>query len=197
MSVNTNQTNANATTSFFAPASGGGGGGGSNFPNGATLGVAGSGGAVFGVSTMIQNQNFNIGNFYTPVRYNYNPPSANVNDQVAMVLTYNPQNAGQTAIALGAKGNGNAFVGAVWEGFITMPLELWGAAIHAYSDNETFLYMDGKAGAIGSISTGVQLLSADNILNTITDPTKQYTADTTALFSTLQSLYPDCFVPPK
>ena len=76
-----------------------------------------------------------------------------------------------------------------------MPLELWGATIHSYSDNETFLYMDGKEGAIGSISTGVQLLSASNVFNTITDPTKQYTADTTALFSTLKSVYPDSFLP--
>ena len=191
MSVNPNQTNANATTSFFAPASGGGGG--SNFPGGATIGVAGTGGAVFGVSTMAVNFNSAVpGNFYSPVRYNYNPPTNNINDNVALVVTYNPQDAGQTAVAIGAKGNGAGYIGAVWEGFITMPLELWGATIHAYSDNETFLFMDGKAGAIGSISTGVGFLSGSNLFSSIRAPTGS-NANMTALLSTLQSVYPSCF----
>ena len=153
MSVNTNQTNANANTSFFATA--GGGGGGSNFPTGATLGVAGLGGAVYGVSTMVANYNTTQNPSWIPFRYNYNPDTANINDQIAMVITYNPDNAGQNAVAIGARGDGTGFIGAVWEGYITMPLDIWGATIHAYSDNETFLFMDGKAGAQGTISTGV------------------------------------------
>ena len=193
MSVYTNQTNANATKSYFAPISGGGGGGGSNFPGGATLGVPNLGGAVYGVSTMVTNFNSMYpGGFYDVARYNYNPPNVNLNDQVAMVITYNPQSAGQTALALGAKGTGAAFVGAVWEGYITMPLDLWGQDINMYSDNETFFKMTGAAGAIGSISTGVGFLSGSNLFSSIRAPTGS-NANMTALLSTLQSTYPSCF----
>lgn len=171
-----------------------GGGGGSNFPQGATIGTINQGGFVFGTSSMTTNYNTanNVGS-YLPVRINYNPANVSLSDEVGMLITYNPDNAGQTALFLGARGTGEGVVGAVWEGYITMPLLMYGANITMVSDNETFLFCEGKAGAIGSISTGVQMLSASNIFNTITDPTKTYTADMTALWSTLQGLYPACF----
>jgi hypothetical protein len=128
-----------------------------------------------------------------PVRYNLNPAQASQGGQVAMVLTYNPDDAGQVAVSVGAKSDGSAFIGAVWEGYITMPLDVWGAAINMYSDNETFMYMDGKAGAQGTISTGVEFVGAFNTLSSIRDPTKAYNADMTALLSTLKDVYPSCF----
>ena len=193
MSVLFNQTNLAPGTSWISTINVGGGGG-SNFPNGLTAGVVGGGGAVFGMSSMVANYNTSNNPSWIPVRLNYNPVNANINDVVGMLITYNPDTAGQTALFMGAYGTGEAVLGAVWEGYITMPLLLYGATIKMVSDNETFLYMDGNAGAIGNISTGVQFNSASNILNTITDPTKQYTADTTALFSTLKDLYPSCFL---
>jgi hypothetical protein len=190
MSVLFNQTNVAPGTSF----SGEGGGGGSNFPNGLTTGTAGYGGLVIGLSTTTATLNTNQNNyFWNPVYYSLNPASSSQGGRIALKLTYNPDDAGQTGVEIGADSNGAGYIGAVWDGYISMPLEVWGATINMYSDNETFMFMDGKAGAIGSISTGVELLSAQNTFSTITDPTKQYTADMTALLSTLKSIYPDCF----
>ena len=172
----------------------GGGGGGSNFPLGATIGTLNQGGFVFGLSSMTANYNTpNNPSPYLPVRLNYNPASASISDEVGMLITYNPDNAGQTALFLGARGTGEAVVGALWEGYITMPLKMYGATMTMESDNETFFFCDGNAGAIGTISTGVQMLSAQNIFSTITDPSKQYQADMTALLSTLKDQYPACF----
>lgn len=186
MSLLFNQTNLAPGTAFAT------GGGGSNFPSGATLGVPNLGGSVFGVSSMVANYNTPTNPSWIPVRLNYNPATANLNDQVAMLITYNPDNAGQTAIALGAKGNGAAFVGSVWEGYITMPLEIWGATISLYSDNETFMYCDGKAGALGTVSTGVPFASSSNAFSSIVAPNGDL-ANMSALFSTFKSTYPTCF----
>jgi len=128
-----------------------------------------------------------------PVRYSLNPAQASQGGQVAMVLTYNPDDAGQVAVSVGARANGTGFIGAVWEGYITMPLDVWGQDITLYSDNETFFHCAGSAGALGSISTGVGMIAGSNQFSSIRDRSGAYNANTTALFSTLQSLYPTCF----
>jgi hypothetical protein len=258
MSVNFNQTNLNATTSFF-------GAGGSNFPSGISVGssppfilknggdavdalqvqntntsdngyiqIGGAqinpngqnglqltptsinglasntynltpfmsvldpnfGTSAFALSNISSMSGTYIANntYHTPLRLNLNPANANINDQIAMVVTYNPDDAGSTAIALGARGDGNAFVGAVWEGYITMPLDIWGAQVHMYSDNETFMFMDGKAGNIGSISTGVGFISGSNQFSSVMSADTQNVANMDALLSTLKNAYPNCFL---
>ena len=192
MSVNPNQTNANATTSFFLPAAGGGGAG-SNFPQGLVAGVQNSGGAVYGVSSMTANLFTTASNYsWIPQRYSLNPASAAQGGLIGSLFTFDPQDAGQTAVFFGAKSNGAGFVSAIWEGYISMPLEIAGATVQIASDNETFLYMDGNAGALGSISTGTPFISGSNAFSSIVAPGGQQ-ANMTALFSTLQSLYPSNF----
>lgn len=89
---------------------------------------------------------------------------------------------------------GKAFVGSEWPGFITMPLAIYGATVEIESDNETFFYMDGKAGAIGTISTGVVLSSSEiGGVSTLGVQGTGDTANMVALFSTLKDLYPACF----
>lgn len=186
MPVNPNFTNANAFTSFF-------GSGGSNFPQGLTIGTPGSGGTVFGISSLTATLNTTASNyFWAPVRYSLNPAQAAQGGQIGAFYTFNPDDAGQTALFVGARSNGDALVSAVWEGYISMPLQIAGATVQIVSDNETFLYMNGNAGALGNISTGTPFLSGSNLFSSITTPGGQR-ANMTALFSTLQSLYPSNF----
>lgn len=190
MSIYFNQTNLTPGTAFNA---GGGGGGGSNFPQGLVAGVSGQGGAVFGVSTMTATLNTTASNYaWYPQRFSLNPAQAAQGGLIGALYTFNPDDAGQTAVFVGAQSNGAGFIGAVWEGYISMPMEVWGATISLYSDNETFMYMDGKAGALGTISTGVPFISASNAMSSIVAPSGDR-ANMTALFSTLKTSYPACF----
>jgi len=109
--------------------------------------------------------------------------------------TYDAADTGAVvSCVMGADGNtGTAFVGSEWPGFITMPMAIYGANITLQSDNETFFFLDGKAGAIGSISTGTEFIGGLNTLSSIRDPTRAHNANMTALLSTLQDLYPSCF----
>jgi hypothetical protein len=195
MSVNPNQTNANATTSFFAPASGGGGGGGSNFPNGAILGTSNGGGAVYGLSSMsCFYQTAQTGsNLWFPATYCLQPNNAALTDFMGIILRYDPLDAGQTALVLGSRGDGSAYLTGVWEGYISMPLEIAGATLSLVSDNETFMYMNGNAGALGTISTGTPFLSGSNLFSSIKAPNFASNANMSALLSTLATTYPACF----
>ena len=196
MSVNTNQTNANATTSFFAPASGGGGGGGSNFPNGATFGTPGTGGATIGVSSINQTWNTTLSNVgWWPHDINLNPASNAQGGITGIRITYNPDDAGQTALYLGAGYTDGAFIWAIWDGYIWMPLQIRGAQINMVSGqgDESFMAMDGDNNTI-TVGSNMDFISDTNTFKVISDPTKTYNADVTALFSTLQSLYPSCFI---
>jgi hypothetical protein len=188
MSVYFNQTNQTPGTPFAT------GGGGSNFPNGALLGVQNSGGALFGTSNMTSIYQTTQSNLtWYPATYVLQPATASLNDSLGIILRYDPLDAGQTALVLGARGDGSAFLTGVWEGFISMPMEIGGANITFVGDSgETFMFMEGKAGALGSVSVGTYLLSASNAMSSITD-TSGRTANMTALFSTLQTSLPACF----
>lgn len=190
MSALFNQTNVTPGTAFAT----GGGVGGSNFPSGAILGNPVTGGAVYGVSTMSAFFNTsNTPNTWFPATYCLQPNTANVNDLMGLILRYDPLNAGQTALILGARGDGSAFLTGVWEGFISMPMEIAGADITFVGDSgETFMKMNGLAGALGQVSVGTYLLSSSNAFSSITAPGGQK-ANMTALFSTLQSVYPATF----
>ena len=189
MSVLFNQTNIAPGTPFAT-----GGGGGSNFPSGATLGVPQGGGAVYGTSSMSCFLNTsNTGTTWFPATYCLQPDTASLNDLMGIILRYDPLNAGQTALILGSRGDGSAFLTGVWEGFISMPMSISGANISFEGDSgETFLFMEGNAGALGSVSVGTYLLSASNAMSSITDTTGRK-ANMTALFSTLQTSFPACF----
>lgn len=192
MSVNPNFTNANANTSFFAAAGGGGGGSIPDPLNISTLN------AVAITSKTVSTSNY------------FPSTTPNLLSMDNYMLVQNNSQGGRNSIrttwdatdsgavvscVMGSDGTrGTAFIGSEWPGYITMPMTMYGANITLESDNETFFFMDGKSGAIGNISTGTQLLSASNIFNTITDPTKVYTADMTALLSTLAATYPACFI---
>ena len=111
--------------------------------------------------------------------------------------TYDAADTGAVvSCVMGADGAaGTAFIGSEWPGYITMPMAIYGANITLQSDNETFFFLDGAAGAIGNISTGCEFVGGLNTLSSIRDPTKAYNADMTALLSTLKDLYPSCFAP--
>jgi len=113
---------------------------------------------------------------------------------MGIILRYDPLDAGQTALVLGSRGDGSAFLTGVWEGFIAMPMEIAGANITFVGDSgENFMFMEGKAGALGSVSTGTPFLSGSNLFSSITAPNFASNANMTALFSTLATTYPACF----
>ena len=262
MSVYTNQTNANTTTSFF-----GAGGGGSNFPNGISVGnppfVLQNGGEgvnalqVLNVNTgdngFIQlsgaqignnGQNFaqitsstisvcdsntnaptpfmsvvkrNLGNpcyglsnissiggvmtttdsppNYNPMFFTIRPDQAVKGGSVYATFNWDAVDTGANVACRVGADSQSAYIAAEWLGYITMPMRVSGATITMNSDNETFLYMDGKEGAIGTISTGTAFISGSNTFSSITSADKQNTANMDALLSTLKATYPDCFLP--
>jgi len=190
MSIYHNQTNVAPGTTFYSS----GGGGGSNDPNPIVSTITTK--SVIGVSTMTLNTSVASGTPNAIPIDNYMlVQNASQGGRNTIRTTWDAADSGAVvSCVVGADGtNGTAFIGSEWPGYITMPMSIYGANINLKSDNETFFFLDGKEGAVGTISTGVQMLSASNIFNTITDPTKQYTADMTALWSTLQGLYPACF----
>ena len=195
MAVNPNFTNANAFTSYFSS-----GGGGGPVPDPLSVSTINS----YTVNTTALNaKTIATSNFVPSGTPNLIPIDnymlVNSNSQggrVSIRTSYDANDTGAVvSCVMGSDGTlGTAFIGSEWPGYISMPMSIYGANINLKSDNETFFFLDGNAGAIGNISTGVTFNSASNVLNTITDPTKQYTADTTALFSTLKDLYPSCFL---
>jgi len=192
MAVNPNFTNANANTTYFAAS--GGGGGGSNFPNGLTIGTSGAGGNIFNTSTLNATLNTTTSNqTWIAQQYNFRPDLATKGGGVRSIWNWDAVNTGaNNALTIGSDSIG-AFVGAEWLGNIIMPIRMYGANISLISDNETFMFMDGKAGGLGSISTGTPFLSGSNLFSSITAPTATKTANMTALISTLAFTFPACF----
>jgi hypothetical protein len=269
MSVYTNQTNANTTTSFF-----GAGGGGSNFPSGITIGgeliqvqptalwgqpvmnvsnpltgsnlpfsadsffaYNGSGGTddksgTYGTSTIFFQGNlgtavkseflqvidnrlggtsaFNVKSIssitgtmtttdsppnYNPMFFTIRPDQAVKGGSVYATFNWDAVDTGANVACRVGADSQSAYIAAEWLGYITMPMRVSGATITMNSDNETFLYMDGKEGAIGTISTGTAFISGSNTFSSITSADKQNTANMDALLSTLKATYPDCFLP--
>lgn len=180
MSVYFNQTNISPGTSFSS-------GGGSNYTLPANIMVS-----------TITGQKNTTGVFnptYNPINFTLRPDLAANKGTNYIQVTWDAVDTGaNTALVAGADASG-AFIYSFWPGFVSMPLTLGGQDVTISSDNETFLFGEGKAGAIGSLSTGVQFLSAQNTMSSIQDPTKQYNADLTALLSTFKDLYPTCFAP--
>lgn len=142
---------------------------GSNFPNGMTVGTINGGGCTFGTSNMTSIYNTaNTNTTWFPATYVHQPNTASLNDLMGIILRYDPLNAGQTALILGSRGDGSAFLTGVWEGYISMPMSISGANISFEGDSgETFMFMEGLGGATGTVSTGVDFYSANNYLNTI------------------------------
>ena len=138
-----------------------------------------------GVSSMITTLNDSVSSNYNwrAAEWSYNPAQAAQQGGVFMRLTYNPDDAGQTAVMMGADYNEGAYIQALWDGYIWMPLTIRASDIYFKSgDNltETYAAFNGNAGAPATISTGCALLSSSNALSSITAPGGQ-TADITAL----------------
>ena len=190
MAVNPNFTNANSKTSFFAAAGSGGG----SVPD------------PLNISTLnavaINSKTVNTSNYFPSTSPNllcldnYMLVQSNTQGGRNTIRTiYDAADTGAVvSCVMGSDGTrGTAFIGSEWPGFITMPMTIYGATVAIESDNETFFYMDGKAGALGSISTGTPFLSGSNLFSSITAPTGP-TANMEALLSTLANVYPACFV---
>ena len=190
MAVNPNFTNANAFTSYY---------GSGGVPNPLTV-------STINVNTISTNsvlsKSFATSN-YVPVGAptnilamdNYMLVQSNTQGgRVSLRTQWDATDTGAiVACVMGSDGTrGTAFVGSEWPGYITMPMSIYGATVQIESDNETFLYMDGNAGALGSISTGTPFISGSNFFSSITVPGGN-NANMNALFSTFKSLYPSNF----
>ena len=129
---------------------------------------------------------------YTPIQFNLNPNLAAQGGSVQAIFNWDAADTGyNVACVIGANSN-NAFVGSQWLNYITTPLNIYGATITLESDNETFLFGNGNSGAIGTLSTGVPFLSAQNNMSSLNAPGTS-NANLGALLSTLQATYPACF----
>ena len=130
---------------------------------------------------------------YNPINFTIRPDQAIKNGIVYGQLQWDAVDTGANyALVFGASSS-NAIVTSIWPGYISMPLFLTGASVEIASDNETFLFMDGNAGALGNISTGTPFVSGSNLFSSITAPTLGVNANMSALLSTLASTYPACF----
>lgn len=188
MSVLFNQTNVAPGTSF----AGSGGGGGGGLPaNGAfsTLTVQSNTIApTIGNILYTSTNNYQ----YKCLDYIHRPTQSAQGGQIYAQIQWDAVDTGANyGTVVGASGT-TGFIGTIWPGYISMPFQIFGATVDIISDNETFLHCDGKAGAIGSISTGTSFASSENFMSSIQD-TNGVTADLGALFSTLKDLYPTCF----
>lgn len=187
-----NQTNLAPGKSFAG--SNGGGGGGSNYPANAlfsTIAVQTSA-SIPATSFTLNTTGSNVQ--MVPLNFTIRPDQATKGGQCYASFQFDAVDTGANYACVVGANNKFGFIGSVWPGFISMPFQVFGATVQIDSDNETFLFMDGKEGAQGTISTGVQFISNSNTLGYIQDPTKAYTADMTALLSTFKDLYPTCFV---
>ena len=190
MAVNPNFTNANAKTSFFSA-----GGGGGPVPDPLNISTINA--------VAINAKTVNTSNYFpstTPNLLcldNYMLVQSNAQGGRNTIRTiWDATDSGAVvSCVMGSDGTrGTAFIGSEWPGFITMPMTMYGANITLESDNETFFFMDGLAGAIGNISTGVVLNSSQlGGVSTLTT-TAGDQANMAALMSTLKDTYPNCFV---
>lgn len=192
MAVNPNFTNANAFTSFFGSSGG--------VPNPLTVSTINantiSTNSVLAsylatsnyISAGIANPSVLAMDHYMLVQ------NASQDGRVSIRTRWDATDSGTVlACVMGSDAaRGTAFIGSEWPGFITQPMSIYGATVQIESDNETFFYMDGNAGALGSISTGTPFISGSNAFSSITAPGGDK-ANMTALFSTLKALYPSNF----
>lgn len=130
---------------------------------------------------------------YNPLNFTIRPDQASKGGQIYQSLQYDAVDTGANYALITGANNSNAFITSVWPGYISMPLKISGASVEIASDNETFLYGDGAAGALGTLSTGTPFLSGSNLFSSIRDATGVYNADMRALFSSLQTSFPACF----
>ena len=190
MSVLFNQTNISPGLSFAG--SNGGGGGGSNYPANAlfsTIAVQGTASlpaVSFTSNTTASNVNF------VPLNFTIRPDQAVKGGQCYAQFQFDAVDTGANYACVVGGNNSYGFIGSIWPGYISMPFQIFGATVQIDSDNETFLFMDGKAGALGTISTGTPFLSSSNAFSSIVSPAGDK-ANMSALLSTLKTVYPACF----
>ena len=185
MSALFNQTNIAPGTSFS------GSGGGSNNPNPlfSTIAVAGTA-TVNRLSNVLYTSTNNFA--YNCLDFTLRPTQAAQNGTIYAQLQWDAVDTGANYGLIVGANNTTGFIGTIWPGYITMPFQIFGATVDVISDNETFFHCDGKAGAIGSISTGTSFASSQNFMSSIQDLNGR-TANMEALFSTLSNVYPACF----
>ena len=190
MSALFNQTNISPGTSFAG--SNGGGGGGSNYPANAlfsTIAVQTSA-TIPTTSYVLNTTGSNVQ--YAPLNYTLRPDQSVKGGQIYAQFQWDGVDTGANYATLVGANNNFGFIGTVWPGYISMPFQIFGATVQIDSDNETFLFCDGKAGALGTISTGTPFLSSSNAFSSIVSPAGDK-ANMSALLSTLKSVYPACF----
>ena len=129
-----------------------------------------------------------------PIQFDFRPDQSVKGGAVEFVANWDAVDTGaNVACVMGANGT-TAYIGSQWLGYITAPMTIYGAQVSLVSDNETFLFGDGKDAQLGTLSTGVPFASSSNAFSSIISPAGDQ-ADISALFSTLKSLYPSCFAP--
>ena len=130
---------------------------------------------------------------WNPINFTLRPDQVTDKGLIYMTIGWDAVDTGANPTLVAGADASGAFIRSFWPGYITMPLYLGGQDVIVESDNETFLFGEGKAGAIGTLSTGVQFLSSRNNFSSIQDNTNTYNANMTALLSSLKSVYPACF----
>ena len=179
MSIYFNQTNIAPGTPFST------GGGGSNFNSISVSSISG----VYDISGKLFTTQSNT--YWNPIRFDMRPDEAVKGGSIELILNWDAIDTGaNVACILGTNGS-TAYLTSAWLGQAGAPLTIASVNLSLKGDNETFLNCDADT---GTMTAGVPFISPTNNFSSITDPTKQYTADVTALFSTLASLYPSCFV---
>ena len=182
MSVNPSQSWITPTTALFGNSNGG-------YTLPSTIGVQTI--TTSTIKGVFNTTDSNVG--YNAIDFVFRPAQAVQGGIIYQKLEWDAVDTGANyALILGATPT-TALISSEWPGYISMPLTIAGATISLVGDNETFLFLNANAGALGSISTGTPFLSGSNLFSSITDPTLAYKADMTALLSTFKDLYPACF----
>lgn len=132
-------------------------------------------------------------NFYFPLDFTFRPDQATKGGGILGRFIWDAVDTGANNALLFGATSSNALIAATWPGQQAAALVITGETVNLASDNENFIFMDGKAGAIGSISTGVEFISGQNNLSSLTSPNLGRTANLDQLLSTFFGLYPGCF----
>ena len=101
--------------------------------------------------------------FKRVLEYYYNPPTPQ--NGVEIAVKGKAQNAGAIITAsMGTDLNtGSSYIQSVWDGYISMPLNFYGATFNFQSDNDYCLFIDGQAGAPATLSTSHTFFMASTI----------------------------------
>ena len=129
---------------------------------------------------------------YRPLNYTIRPDQATKGGQCYASFQFDAVDTGANYACVVGANNSYGFIGSIWPGYISMPFQIFGATVQIDSDNETFLFMDGNSGGLGTISTGTPFLSSSNAFSSIVSPAGDK-ANMSALLSTLKDVYPACF----